>query len=445
MNIPLAHWFLAVVMAIGLFGCADHETKSRAYPNRPIRLVVPFNASGGSDTFARVIQKAIAEHDLLPEPIVIVNRGGAGGTIGSRYFKHRRPDGYTIMLLHQAVLTARHAGKVEYGPEAFDPIAGTGEDSELIVVGPDSRYESFDDLLTEARRSPNTVKFAVNLGAPSHFTARQVEAAAGGATFRYVQSGGGADRFAALAGGHVDATIFSVGEYLQFRSAGLRALAVFDPQPNPAVPDVPTARQSGIDVVSSNMQYWWAPRGTPPDRIQVLAEALEKAMATVQVREALRKVQMKPTVLSAEQVRDRLTLAEQQLNITLTPPPEYLNWLPHTALVVCIALGIVAIIQSRHSRSTTESASTSAGEPRADRLSDARRALVFALLTLGYAIAFGSEKTGFRIATIAFILLSGFVLAGPRLKPMMTITAIGLIVTMGTHFVMANWLAIDLP
>jgi hypothetical protein len=208
---------------------------------------------------------------------------------------------------------------------------------------------------------------------------------------------------------------------------------------------VPTARQSGIDVVSSNMQYWWTPRGTPPARIQVLADAIEKAMATDEVLEALHSVQMKPTVLSAQQVRDRLAQAEQQLSITVTTTPEYLKWLPHTALVVCIALGILAVVQSRGSRSPNESASTSTDGSRAERPSDVGRAVVFAVLTLGYAVAFGSEIIGFRLATLVFILLSGVLLAGPRLKPMLTITAIGLVVSLGTHLVMANWLAVDLP
>jgi tripartite-type tricarboxylate transporter receptor subunit TctC len=445
MNFSWANWPIAAVLVVGSAGCADYEAKSRPYPNRPIKLVVPFNAGGASDTFARVMQKAIAEHELLAAPIVIVNRGGAGGTIGSRYVKHRRPDGYTIMLLHQAILTARHADKVEYGPEAFEPIAGTGEDSELIAVGSGSPYESLDDLIAEAQRAPNSVKFAVNLGAPSHFTARRIEAAAGDATFRYVQSGGGADRFAALAGGHVDATIFTVGEYLQFRSAGLRALAVFDPQPNLAIPGVPTARQSGIDVVSSNVQYWWAPRGTPPDRIEVLAKALEKAMETDEVREALGNIQMEPTVLSAQQVRERLALAEQELNFTVRTTTEHLAWTPYAALVACVALGIVAVFQSRGSRMRVEVDSMPASKSREARTSGTRRAVAFGALTFVYAVAFGSEIVGFRIATIAFILFSGMLLAGARLKPMLLIAAIGLVVSLGTHFVMAHWLAVDLP
>ena len=429
------------VAVVGIFGCSDREGSSQSYPNRPVKLVVPFNTGGASDTFARMMQKAIVDHELLPEPIVIVNRGGAGGTIGSRYVKHRRADGYTIMLLHQAVLTAHYAGKVEYGPEAFDAIAGTGEDSEVIVVGKDSPYSSIKQLVAQAERSPNTVKFAVNLGAPTHFTAQAVEAAGGGVVFRYVQSGGGADRFAALAGGHVDVTIFSVGEFKQFNSAGLKALAVFDAKRNAAIPDVPTARESGVDVVSANMQYWWAPRGTPPERIRVLAEAIEKAMATDQVQESLNRNQTNPIFLDAGEVEDRLARAEEELSMTVTATPEYLGFLPHTILTVCLVLGLVALIQSRFLRSADEPPAESGSR----RPTGGRAAVIFAVLTIVYAFSFGAEAIDSRFATMIFIVSAGLMMTGLRAKPMITVAAISLITAFGTHFVLARWLSVDLP
>lgn len=436
---------LAVAWALpfGLSGCAEQDNKSESYPDRPVKLVVPFGAGGASDTFARVMQKAIAEEGLLPEPIVIVNRGGAGGTIGSRFVKDSQPDGYTIMLLHQAVLTARYADKVEYGPQAFEPIAGTGEDSEVIVVRGDSPLASFDELIRATQDRPDQVKFAVNMGAPTHFTAQRVESAAGnGSAFRFVQTGGGADRYHALAGGHVDATIFSIGEFLSFDSdeLPLKALAVFDEKRNEAIPDVPTAREAGINVVSANMQYWWAPKGTPRDRIDVLAGVIEKAMASEQVQAALQRNQTKPLFLNAEQVVTRLTLAEQELNVEVKQAPDYLGYLPHVILGACLVLGLGFLAQSLRPGAAVDQGKATPTPPLALPAS-----IGFVVLTIGYVLLLGLHVVDFRVATLCFVVVAGVVLAGTRPKTLFTVAVISVILAFGTHFVIAEFLAVDLP
>ncbi len=108
-------------------------------------------------------------------------------------------------------------------------------------------------------------------------------------------------------------------------------------------------------------------------------------------------------------------------------------------LAACIALGVVAIIQALRSRSSL------AGELRTGESADVKIAVVFAALTLAYAIAFGFELIGFRIATLVFILSAGALLAGLRPRPMITVTAVGLVVALGTHYVMASLLAVDVP
>jgi len=103
-RLPLSILFLAVGLCLG---CRPgDDIAGSAYPQRPIKVVVPFSAGGGSDTFVRILQRAIDEQQLLEEPLVIVNVPGAGGTIGSRRVKDARPDGYTLLLLHDGILTA---------------------------------------------------------------------------------------------------------------------------------------------------------------------------------------------------------------------------------------------------------------------------------------------------------------------------------------------------
>ena len=126
--------------------CGDSNVEvkadSAAFPRKPIKVVVPFPAGGGSDTFTRIMQTAIRDADLLPQPLVVINVPGAGGTIGSRRVRDAQADGYTILNLHEGILSSKYSGLVTYGPEAFRPIAATGQSGLVICVRDDSPYRT---------------------------------------------------------------------------------------------------------------------------------------------------------------------------------------------------------------------------------------------------------------------------------------------------------------
>jgi tripartite-type tricarboxylate transporter receptor subunit TctC len=104
------------------------------YPSKPITVIVPFAAGGGSDVFVRIFQNAIRKNDLCPQPIVIKNIAGAGGTIGSRTARNAKPDGHTILCLHDGIYTAEHYGNADWGPDDFEPIAATGRSGVVVAV-----------------------------------------------------------------------------------------------------------------------------------------------------------------------------------------------------------------------------------------------------------------------------------------------------------------------
>ena len=117
------------ILALGLALNARAE-----FPEQPIDVIVPFGAGGGSDVFVRILQNAIREHELSSQPWVIRNVGGAGGTIGSRRARDARPDGHTILCLHDGIYTAQHYGTADWGPEDFQPIAATGRSGVVLAV-----------------------------------------------------------------------------------------------------------------------------------------------------------------------------------------------------------------------------------------------------------------------------------------------------------------------
>lgn len=428
----------AALVCAAVCGCGD-EDAARPFPRKAIKVVVPFRPGGETDTFARIIEKAIEDEGLLPVPIVIINRDGAGATVGSRSVKNARPDGYTVLLLHNALMTAKYAGTVSYGPEAFEPVAGTGEFGMVIAVSKSSRFATLRQLLEEAARRPRSVTFAVNRGTPSHFAALMLEHAYEGssrALFRFTQSGSGVQRYEDVRSGHIDVSVFSVGEYVRFPD--LRALAYFGETRDPGLPDVPTAREQGIDVVSTNMQFWWYPKGTPKDRVDYLAAVLEKAMRTTFVRERLKKLLCRPVFLKGEALRQRIAAETQRLeSVSLRPtiPLPPVEWILLGSTL--FLLGLV-VAQRWHSNRSKE------GSSRKFDFGFFWQPMPLLLLVVLYVASLGFELD-FRAATAIFVVACGALLAKGINRSLLVFAILGIGLALILGYVFTQWLVIDLP
>lgn len=413
---------------------------SAVFPEKPIKIIVPFSAGGGSDTFVRVIQKAIEEEKLLPHPVVVINVPGAGGTIGSRKLKEEDPDGYSIMCLHEGILTAKHSGKAEYGYEAFEPIAGTGETGILVAVYQDSPYGTLGELMDAAAERPYEVTFSTNIGAPSDYVVLMLEQAKQGAHFRPVQNGGGSKRLHAIKGGHSDVTVFSLSEYNQFEASGLLALALCAKERHPNWPDIPTAREQGFDVQRENTHFWWAPKGTPQDRIQVIQEALQKAMQSPMVLERLKKMHMDPTFLSGQALMD--TLKERTEKISGVPKREKISLpnFPILSLVVVAVLTVVVLLQSFLSNSDS---------PKESEEVSYTKNPVMAILAVGftaiYIFVMQNGWLGFSVATLCYIFALGMLLSKWDRKQLPLTAIVAVIMAFGLYYSFTEIFVIDLP
>lgn len=427
----------AGVVLLG-FWLERRQKRQDAFPSKRIRLIVPFAPGGESDTTARTFERAIEKNGLLPQPLVVINQKGAGGTIGSRVAKKAKPDGYTILLLHDAIFTAKASGKVPYGPEAFEPIAATGENHLLIAVAKDSPFRDLPHLLSEAKTQPGTVVFGVNRGAPTHFIGLQLQQFAKGAKFRFPQSGGGADRFKDLLGGHIHVTAFSVAELIQFRASGLRALAIMAEERHPQLKEVPTARELGMDIVSSNMQMWWAPRGCPRDRVAYLADVIEKAMQTEEVQSQLKKRYVRPIFLRGEPLKRRIRQRAAQIGRISISRPEQL---PNVPLIVLSLLALVILLllgQQWRSRWQGQ------GRSEAIRPAIALSVWMVPLLTVVYVMALIQEWLDFRPLTFAFVVLVGIALK-PKWQAIPPLMLTGAILSVGLYFLFTQVVVVSLP
>jgi putative tricarboxylic transport membrane protein len=268
---------LRLAAAAGALTLTSGRAMSAGYPEKPVRMIVPIAAGGQTDVVARLLQTTIEKKKLLPQPIVVVNNAAAGGATGTRQVKDSEPDGYTVGMFHMGLLTAPAMGVVDYDHSAFELIGQVGRTQVGIGGLADGRFKTIQDALAAAKAKPETITVAMNIGLLPHFVPLMFEQDAG-ARFRYVQAGGGAVRLKSILGKHTELSLFSGPEFLLFQSQGIRPLVMFSEGRMPELPDVPTAREIGVGTVFEERVIAFAPKGTPRDRIEILATALRSAM-----------------------------------------------------------------------------------------------------------------------------------------------------------------------
>jgi tripartite-type tricarboxylate transporter receptor subunit TctC len=292
---------LTIAGAATLFGGAAVA----AFPEKPIRVIVPTQAGGGMDSVARILQRYFDENDVLGQKIVVVNMDGAGGTVGTRAIMEAEPDGHTVGFWHEGLITSSVMGVVDYNHNAFEVLGATGYGDLGFGVSADSPYQSFEALLEAARENPNEIKAAVNIGLPVHFVPLIVQDKAG-VEFRHVQVGGGAKRFPSVVAMHTDFAIFGALEFIKWADAALEPIVMFSEERLDQLPDVPTAKEQGVDVVARANRIWLAPKGTPPEVVEHLTTALRTAMADPEVTGQLADLGMVPAFVEPEAIKAEL-------------------------------------------------------------------------------------------------------------------------------------------
>jgi putative tricarboxylic transport membrane protein len=448
-------WLLDQRLWFGFLAALIFTIPVRAadYPSKPVKIVVPFAPGGGSDTFVRIVQAVVQNDGLLEKRLVVINRPGAGGTIGSQFAKDAEPDGYTILNLHDGILSARHAGQTEYGPEAFEAVAATGRTGSMVCVKAGSRWTSLPQLLEAARDQPNTITFAANLGALSHFAGLKLESAFAGAGFRYVPTGGGAKRFGDLIGEHVDVSVFAVAEYAQFKDGGLQAIAYLDEERHPAFPDVRTAREDDIDVVWDLIQYWWAPKGTPQHCVDRIVKMLRDAMESADMRQRLAELMIEPLFLSGQPLQRELLKREVMISQVGTGDPIELPNTPLFVIVVTVLLGLFASRRPQIPlpRSPSEIDLSSLAAPRQHAESGnhegfiaVRLRLTTVALLLLFCLLFSLRIAPYWLLSTSFVLVLGACLLTHNCRNISALFAAAVVVGPGCYYLLTEVLVIDI-
>jgi tripartite-type tricarboxylate transporter receptor subunit TctC len=253
-----------------------------AYPSRPIQLVNPYPAGGATDLMARALAAGLAP--LLGQPVVVVNRDGAAGAVGTVAVARAAPDGYTLAFVPALVLSVLPVTQPSSGlrAESLRPVCQLFANAQAIAVRQDSPLRSLGDLVAAAKARPGALSYGT-LGTASipHLAMMQWARVAGIEVTHIPYRGDGAALTDTL-GGRLDFAAIVLGS--ASGRSDMRLLAVFDNDRNPAFPEVPTAKEQGFDVAPTSFGGLMAPAATPPERIA----ALETACATVAGQEGYR-------------------------------------------------------------------------------------------------------------------------------------------------------------
>ena len=295
MNVPVAP-LLVVAMVNLLAGSAAAQpaavSVSRSFPDKPIRLVVPFAPAGAGDLFARTVAQRLK--DAWGQEVVVENRGGAGGNIGMGYVAKSAPDGYTLVLGNLGVLAINPALYKEMpfdSVRSFEPISLVGGTPLLLVVHPSVPVKTVKELIALAKAQPGKLNFAsAGTGGPTHLAGEILKSEAG-INMIHVPYKGNMAAITALISGEAHLMITTILTPLPYLHSGrLRALAVTTRKRQPAVATVPTMAEAG--VAGFEVSGWYgvlAPAGTPRDIVTKLNAEIVRMMQTPEVIEQFAK------------------------------------------------------------------------------------------------------------------------------------------------------------
>lgn len=257
-----------------------------AYPDRPIKLVVPWAAGGDTDSIYRVFVPLMQKH--LGGTIVVANVGGASGTKGAKEVKGSPADGYTIFAMHDSIHSTYYTGVADVAYTDFQPICLVSSTPSIVTASPKTPWNDLNAMIAAAKSNPNQITVGATLGSTSHFFPALVEKAAG-VKFRYVPYEGTAQRMNALLGGHIDLAESNLTQKGKVDAGQMKFLAIASDSRSADAPSVPTLKELGIDVTYAVNRGLVAPKDTPADVMAKLVSACAAAAREPEFAAAMHK------------------------------------------------------------------------------------------------------------------------------------------------------------
>jgi tripartite-type tricarboxylate transporter receptor subunit TctC len=284
------------MMRCGFFGFAAMAALALApaafadaFPDRPIKIIVPFGPGGFTDVVARIIQKDLGP--AIGQPVIIENRPGAGSTIGTDAVAKAKPDGYTLAMISTTHVISPHLYKsIPYDPiRDFFPVMKIGEGPYVLVVHPSLGVNTVHELIAAAKKAPNTIDYASSGNGSSQHLVGALFATMAGAPITHVPYKGSNQAMQDLIGGQVKVSFVGMPNALPNLASGkLKALAVTSRKRSPDLPDVPTLDEAGVRGYDATIWLGLlAPANTPRDVVHKINAEMTRILSTPEARKLI--------------------------------------------------------------------------------------------------------------------------------------------------------------
>ena len=298
---------LAPLLALGLIATAAH---AQTYPEKPIRMVIPFPPGGGTDILGRLVAQKLTEANKWT--IVPDNKAGAGGTLGITEAAKGKPDGYDMVMGQKdnLVVGPWMYKSLPWNPvKDFTAVAHVAWSPVIIATSANSKYKTLADVVAAAKAAPDTITYgSPGNGTTIHLAGDQFEKAAG-IKLRHVPYKGSNPALLDALAGNVDLLVSSVPSAMaQVKSGKLRPLAVTSAKRSSTLPDVPTVAESGYK--GFDVSTWYGllmPAGTPQAQVRTMNAAVNKLLATPEMQKAIHDQGAEPQAMSADAFGKQLT------------------------------------------------------------------------------------------------------------------------------------------
>jgi tripartite-type tricarboxylate transporter receptor subunit TctC len=295
---PRLHALL--LKAAGLLLALSTAVAAEDYPTKPVRLIIPFPPGGSNDVVGRLVATQLSER--LGKQVVVDNRAGAGGVVGTEIAAKAPPDGYTLLVVSIAHTVNPWLYKLSYDPiKSFVPVAMLGSGPNVLAIHPSLPVNSVQELVALAKQKPGELQYAsAGVGSFQHLGGELFKLMAG-VDILHVPFKGGGPAMIDVMGGHTKIIFSSLVQTTpHIRSGKLKALGTGGPKRNPVLPDVPTIAEAG--VAGYEAVNWWgilAPAGTPSAVVDKLNKEISAALASPEIQrqfdsEGASVVQMSP-------------------------------------------------------------------------------------------------------------------------------------------------------
>lgn len=289
---------LRILAATALLVAAQVTPAQDAFPGKkPIEFVVLFPAGSSADVTARLLAEGMGKQ--LGTQIVVVNRPGGGGAVGYRYGAAQAPDGHHLIWNSNSISTTYHTGMLPFDYKAFSPVARVQTETPLLFVRSEAPWKTLRDVVQYAKSNPGKLTVGNSgTGSHTHFSAVWLFRAAGAQVVDVPFNA--AQVVTGLLGGHVDSVIQLPGALAgQVKSGTVRALVALSSERDPFFPEVPTARELGVNAVAELWRGVVVPKSTPPRIVSTLEDAIRKTVKSPEFTRAAEKLLVAPAFMAA--------------------------------------------------------------------------------------------------------------------------------------------------